>query len=1129
MNAVLQNKAAVPFRRAFGLLPVLPWAVLAWTGTAQIRAQAPQTVRGTVKDEQGNPVAGVNIYDKSRTNIGTATNEQGQYTLRNAASETTLVFSMIGFQSQEIAVQSHTVIDVILREDTEYIEAVTVEVPIGYGTVNKRNSTAAMEVVNMEDIVDIPVMNLAEALVGRIPGLSVSNLNYRPGQGSATFLVRNTYSTSTLGGKDPGDGAPLIIIDDVPQVTQGTSQYNSSVDELNALNPNDLESIVVLKDAAAAIYGAKGAQGAILIKTKRGRAGEARISYSGNIGWNDIAGRKPRMMSGEQLAVFWNKLQSAHRETNERYYYSDEEIARIRDLNYDWLDEAWHKGFTTRHSLSLSGGTERTTYHASGSYLTQGENMGHYTQYNNWGFRSGLNTRIGKGLKVDFQLFGTSRQSKKPYSRPVGEGADYQTMLRMPQWIPWQVQDEQGQWQYVAPYLNIRSVPANNANDLSAANYFALDDAGNYSGGNDFSYTLQGSVLWEVPWVQGLSVKGSLTQTESFSKNLEYGRTYSYLRPTNNNELGHHLYEDMEFTMAEYSRSSRALYDRSNAKRLQMNAFVSYNRDFGDHHVDAMVSVERGEEEYEFNRMYYQYPFHDYFDETTGTSGTWDSNTISRNASGSLSYLGRANYSYLNRYFLTFVFRSDASTKFAPENYWGFFPSVAAAWIISDEDFFRSVRGVDFLKLRLSWGKSGADNTKMWQWLQTFELETFKGAMFGTAEDVRYTDGLKMSISPNRDMKWSDSYKYNLGVDARFLRGRLSASVDLWYVQDKNILSTRSDDWPYSLGTGIASNNYGDVDSWGYEISVGWSDRVGRDFKYSVDMSTAFSDNKVKKWIDPSVIYPWTTGVKGRSTATGTWGYKVWKGNERGDGILHTDADFERYWNYLQSHANEYNARYGVDTAAPNYMGITDLEELKKTEGILAYQDLSGKRQEDGTFHAPDGEVNGTNADVMQLKKKNAQRSINTQLRAEWKGISLSTQIATSWDSFIERERNTVKYNGTLQNNYAYWADMYSREYNPEGSIPSMYYTADKNYNNATSDFWQLNSFSMMIRNLTVGYTVTREFSRKVGTGSIRVTFSGNNLWYIVDPYRSYRSSWNSLTATYPVLRTWTFGLNLTL
>jgi len=595
MNSALQKKAgSVCYCLLRGISAVIACTILLLLLPVALTAQDTQAVRGNVIDEQGNPVAGVHVYDKLRAHVGTATDHQGTFSLGNTTAESILVFSMVGFESQEIPVRSRTVIEVTLREDTQYIEAVTVEVPIGYGTVNKRNSTAAMEVVKMEDIVDIPVMNLAEALVGRIPGLSVSNLNYRPGQGTATFLVRNTYGTGTLGGKDPGDGGPLIIIDDVPQITQGTSQYNSSVDELNALNPNDIESIVVLKDAAAAIYGAKGAQGAILIKTKQGRSGATRISYSGNIGWNDIAGGKPKMMSGGQLALFWNKLQSAHGETNDRYYYSDEEIERIQDLNYNWLDEAWKKGFTTRHSITVSGGTEKTTYHASGSYLTQGENMGTYTEYDNWGFRSGLNSRIGRSLKVDFQLSGTSRKDKKPFSKPAGEGADYQTMLRMPQWIPWQVQDSEGDWQYVAPYLNIRSVPGNNANDLSAANYFALDDAGNYSGGNEFSYTLQGNITWEIPWVEGLAVKGSLTQTEKFSKNLEYGRTYSYLRPTNNNELGHHLYEDMDFTMAEYSRSSRALYDRFNSKRLQMNAFITYNRTFGDHHVDAMLSVERG-------------------------------------------------------------------------------------------------------------------------------------------------------------------------------------------------------------------------------------------------------------------------------------------------------------------------------------------------------------------------------------------------------------------------------------------------------------------------------------------------------------------------------------------------------
>jgi hypothetical protein len=541
-----------------------------------------------------------------------------------------------------------------------------------------------------------------------------------------------------------------------------------------------------------------------------------------------------------------------------------------------------------------------------------------------------------------------------------------------------------------------------------------------------------------------------------------------------------------------------------------------------------MASVEKSTNELEDRYQIYDNPTAGIYNGTSVSAGTLnDGNTITyKYESGSLSYLGRASYNYKHKYLFDFVFRTDASTVFAPENYWGFFPGVSAGWVISDEPFFKNnIQWMDFLKFRTSWGITGNNNIKAWKWLQVYTAQTDKGFGFGSDGGL-YTTGMTPGVTPNRDVHWDRTLQRNFGLDMDFLKNRLSVTFDQYFNSTSDMLTDMSKaiNTPISVGGAFAEQNYAAVNAWGSELSITWKDHVG-DFSYSIGVNTGLGNYKVTKYYDQAFAYPsesTTRRAMGNYGIVPVWGFKTWKQTSGGDGMLRTDADIDNYWNYLSQNA----ASSGVDGAAPNFLGITDKSGLKK--GMLVYEDVAGDLDANSkTIAGPNGRIEA-DEDYVKLKKSNRSYGLSTNINLGWKSLSLYMQVATSWGGtrFLDYVKQGTSSTNAMWGQPIYLVDMYDEDTNPNGKYPNIAYY--DNFGGSQSDFFMLPTFRMVIRTLSLGYTMPTKLVNKARLKSARFFLSGNNLWDLYNPYpKKFRNMYDAADVGYPTLRTWALGVNI--
>ncbi|WP_262482612.1 SusC/RagA family TonB-linked outer membrane protein [Bacteroides reticulotermitis] len=757
-----------------------------------------------------------------------------------------------------------------------------------------------------------------------------------------------------------------MIIDDVIQVD---AQGQPTLSTLNILNPVDVESISVLRDASAAIYGSRAAQGAIIVKTKRGHSGPPRISYSGKYGVMDAVSHA-KQMNAHEYGVFANSflLASERVKTGDSGYmnklFSDNELEEMKGLDYNWLDKAWKAAFTQSHSVNVSGGSEKATYYAGVSYYKQGANLGNQ-DYSKWSYRTGIDITLTSDLKFSASLSGNTSQKETSFTKVanVNDGSygskvngvvDYGYLAHMPRYIPWSM-DLNGEEVYLSPSLGPHQTTSDiNANGkFGAWNYYALLNSGSASINDSNGWDANFSMTYQVPFVQGLSLRGSYAISRSTSDNEQIALPYTLYYNRNMVNVDQHLYgawQPTDFVKTDITEKSRVSYNDGISKRSQLNFFVNYQRQFGDHYVTGMFSVERGESYGHDKSLLYENPVKDQYNGMYNTAGTLSNNTTNgKNEAGSLSYLGRVTYNYASKYMLEFLFRSDASTKFAPENYWGFFPSLSAAWIMSEERWFKRVKWIDGLKFRMSWGRTGRDNIAPWLWKQTYQMKNDGGYNFGTAQGGTLGSALAANKSPNRSIHWDKVDKFNFGIDARFLRSRLNFGLDIYYDINDELLNQATVNelgTPFFAGGSVADSNFGRIDTYGADVSISWADKVGQ-VKYNVGVNFSLNGNRVKTWPESVVGYPSDNTISEGSRTKDympCWGYKVWRRTSSGDGLLRTSEDIDNYWAYLTEHADAVGG-------TPNYFGKKK-EEMRV--GMLAYQDLHGP-MEDGVLTEADG------------------------------------------------------------------------------------------------------------------------------------------------------------------------------
>lgn len=1059
-------------------------------------------VTGTVVDMAGVAVPGVNIVEKGTAN-GVVTDFDGNYKIP-VKDNATLVFSFIGLKTLEVAVKGQTLINVTLQEDTSTLDEVVV---VGYGTQKRQEVTGSVATVKMSEIEDLPVGNLASALVGRVLGVSVSGGEARPGN-AAQITIRNPQTFA----KDGGSNSPLYVIDGVIQIDPDTG-FNDST-QFNNLDASEVESISFLKDASAAIYGSRSAQGVVLVKTKRGKKGPAKFSYTGNYSIADETYRT-RMMNAYEYGKTFNILNGpggagqaydpASPTPNRTYFFTPNELEYFKTLDYDFLEDNWTSAISQRHNANITGGGDTGTYFAGISFYTQEGNLG-TLNYDRWSFRAGSNVTLARGFTADFQVSGYFTDQSKTFNKVGGEDEE----------------DDFQELQNRAPFLPmyINGLPVQLAGSQSSAllgyHYEEIQRLNNLAKTADANVTVNANVEYEIPFIKGLKIGGSYSRLETHSRGNQLGfryPIYEFNGPDGSPNDNFIYYEsgsgplgvNTQRRSTEIKNGDRILIDNITNRREQTRFQSSYARDFGKHSVSAFFAIEKSETSYNKDRILKEgAPIW-----STGmlwqATGALDNTFNWAGESGDLGYIGRANYNYDEKYFAEFLFRSDASAKFAPNNYWGKFYSVSGGWIISKEAFFKS-NTIDFLKFKGSVGLLGKDDVKAWSYLQKFGFQIDKGAVFGG--DAGVSPGLRASSPANAAIHWSDELKTNFGFEAAFLDNRLSTNIETYYNIGTNIFINLNQAVPFTVGGATTPVNYGEFDTWGTEISLGWSDNVGKDFSYGANFNIGWSNNKLIKgdFADTPYFRPWEN-KPGQSTDIGTWGYDY-------VGMFKTQADID---NYI------------ADTGITQILGKT-VSQLKP--GMLYYRDVRGAWDPaTGTFAEKDGIVDVN--DQVQLKKRSkGPTGFSSTFRLAYKQFSLNTVLSVDWGGYnlvSGTARNRIARDRIVQNaenRPAFWANMYDEVLNPTGTIPNMHGN-NSSINMVPSEFWEVSSLRMNIRNINLSYSLPKNIAEKLSVSSFKLNLVAINPFILFNPYKDYGLPPDGTYDRYPILKTYSLGLSV--
>ncbi len=1023
----------------------------------------PVTVSGTVTSAaDGEPLIGVTVQVKG-TSVGTTTDFDGNYVIKTEMGAT-ISFSYVGMQTREVTVTSEK-LDIALLENSEVLDEVVV---VGYGVQKKKLVTGATAQVKGEDIAKLNTTSPLQAMQGQLPGVSIASESGQPGS-SMKVTIRGLGTT--------GNAAPLYLIDGIGG-------------DISTLNPADIESIDVLKDAAsAAIYGAQAANGVVLITTKQGREGKTKVTFDGYYGWQS-APRKAKMLNSKQyMAIMdeqavnsgsapidWNSLNSIWR--------TNEEGERLGVINTNWIDEMFKDNAVTQsYTIGVTGGNATSTFAMSLGYINQegivgGKDVSNYSRYN---------FRINSDHKLFDGLITVGEQASFVYvkSTGIGVGNQYNNTLR-------------------GAFGTSPLSPVYNAegeyNSTVDSDWYKAD--GNPYGSmmlqthnRNKNATFSGNVYAQVEPIKNLRVKTVFGAVYGSSEYRSFKPSYKFS-----------IYDYQDYTSVEQNMNHSLGMTWTNT--------ASYDFDIKEHSFSALV----GMESYRYSGSMISGKNRNLKEGFDTWPYGWISNgTAASTADGleaagkphddahSVSYFARLGWNFKETYMVNFTIRRDGSSKFASGHRFGTFPSVSAGWNISNEKFMESTSAwLDFLKLRLSWGRVGNQNIDNYQYLapvKSSNVHYFFGQYLGpNGAYGSYADVLagNWGAYPNRlgnfDLTWETSEQWNVGFDARMLSGRLAANVDLYIKNTKDwlvpapILATAGCDAPFING--------GNVKNKGIELNLTWNDVIGRDFSYSVGVNGSYNHNKVG------------------SIPTE-------------DGMIHGDTN-ELYDNSLEFYraANGKPIGYfwGFKTAGifQNRQEINDwiaagngILQADPQPGDVKFVDINN----DGIID-DDDKVNLGNG----MPKFNFGFNINLY----WRNFDLGI-VATGSAGFkiVQSYRNQTN----KQSNYT---TAILDRWTGEGTSNKMPRVTEQNINWQFSDLYIQDGDFLRISNLTVGYNFAPLINQK-WCSQCRLYFQAQNLLTFtkydgMDPEIGYGTkSWVSGVdlGYYPRPRTFLFGVNL--
>ena len=997
-------------------------------------AQQAMTVKGTVVDKDNQPVIGATVQVKGSDKI-TVTDFDGNYVLSNVPADAAITYTYIGMATQEIKVAGNSQINVTLHESVQNLDEVVV---IGYGSAKAKDLTSPISVIKGEEIASVATSTPMSALQGKVPGLSIVKSN-APGA-SPTVKIRGL-------GSFKNNAAPLYVVDGM------------FYDNIDFLNNADIQEMSVLKDAsAAAIYGVRAANGVIIITTKKGAKNvKPRVTYDGYVGIQK-ATNILEMANSQEYGIM---MMEADYDTYSSYFknsidmfggsYADPDFHNwTYGADTNWYDELLRTAVITNHSLNISGGSDKATYAVGMNYLYQDGIMDSENNFARLNFRANLEYDAYDWLKVGASFVVSNGTQYAPNLNA------WQLAFNMPGIIP--VYSDKNTQAFPEQYASPSQIgfTGNFNNPIAAARYKTSK--------NEMVKVLP-TFFAELRFLDNkIRVKTQYSQALDFINSRVYTPSY-YV------------------SSWQQLPQSSLTKDSSKYRNWVWDNTITYHDTFGKHSLTAMLGHSSREDNYRY---------------LTGTStnvpdlrdeylylgnGNSDGRTVDDNGTTyrSLSFFGRVNYDFDGKYLLNVTLREDGSSKYNDK--WGLFPSVGAAWVISDEDFFEGVNWLDFLKLRASWGKLGNDNVPASAGFAGISTggNTYNGVFGNGIINGYYYDGTFSWL------KWEKVEEYNIGINFTTLKNRLNVDLDYYNRTTKDAVIA----YPIPLSNTTIDKNYGKINNQGFEITANWSDQIG-DFSYSVGANLAYLHNEVKSLNEAPYIY-------GGSAECRT--------------IAMVGEEMNSYYGWEVEGIYQNAAEIANDPVAQNIIksGI-DLEP-----GDFKYRDMNGDKMVD-------------DADRVALGSNIPPITYGFNIGLQWKNLDFNMVMSGVAGNEIYNRKRAMRF---AQPNYNFDKDQFQNRWHGEGtsnSYPSAK-ALTKGWNkNHTSDFWVEDGSYFRIQNIQLGYSFRNIKMGNYTMPNLRLSVSAEN------PFTAFKANsftpeitdpigWD--TEVYPQSATYTFGVSI--
>ena len=1035
-NHQIGNYSALDSLRGFLLKKALFFFILLCSmGTY---AQNKIHVTGIVKDDNGNPATNASIVVKG-TNLGTTTDVNGSFSLDVREKKSVLVISFLGYQTQEEVVGNNTHFNVNLSISKNQLNEVVV---VGYGTTRKATLTGAISSVKGSEVVKSPATNVSNDLVGRLPGLVAIQPSGEPGYDGSTLRIRglNTLNNNNV----------LVVVDGIA----GRS--------LDRIDPYSIESITILKDASAAIYGAQAANGVILITTKRGKLGKPEITFNVNAGYNQPT-KIPKMADAATYASMLNEIAEYG---NAQLPFSQDDIKKFADgsdpwghPNTDWFAAVLKKrSALNSYNMTVSGGTEFLRYFVSLGSKTQEGNYYHSgTKYNQYDFRSNLDGKITKDISLAFDVTGRMEDRNFPTR---GAGDIFRMLMRGKPTLP-------AYWPDGTPGPDIEY--GNNPAVIST-------DATGYDRGKNYVLNSNLRLNVDIPWIKGLSITGNAAIDKGFDfRKLWQTPWYLYTwdgttMDTNGKPLlvkGKRGFDAPQLT--EFA---------SDNINTTVNGLINYNQTFGDHAIKFLAGIEEikgNGDNFSASKQHY---VSSAIDQLFAGASLDKDNNGSGFINARLSYFGRVNYSFKEKYLAEFVWRYDGSYIF-PSNgkQFGFFPGVSAGWVVSKEDFFKdATKTIDFLKIRGSWGQTGNDRIPEWQYLATYGYGNFLGQPyypFVTGGGVE-NQTLYETRVPNPNITWEVANQTDIGFDATLFNNKVSITADYFNYKRSQILLPPNASIPLSAGFTPPYENIGRVGNKGFDFNVSYSDNMGK-LNFTVGVNGGYAKNRIIFWDE-------TPGAPDYQQSTG--------------------------------HPMNTGLYYIAEGVFPDSASVAKLPHWDGARsGDIIFKDVNG----DGKIDANDRErINKNTVPTFT-------GGVSLELRYGQFDMSILLQAATGAVNYISTESGEI---GDFLQSFAdgRWTDN-----NHSSSRPRTFNRSNEYWVNQNNTYWLHKTDYLRLKNLQFGYSLPLNITHKLGIQAFRIYASGYNLLTYSPDYKDFDPEASAGSGqSYPLQRVVSAGLSVT-